>query len=56
MATDTKDLARPAGAAALMELLPSRPRLLGLGEPTHREEALLDLRNDLVRQLVEEEG
>ncbi|MFD3354240.1 erythromycin esterase family protein [Streptomyces fradiae] len=56
MATDTKGLARPAGATALMELLPSRPRLLGLGEPTHGEEALLDLRNDLFRQLVEEEG
>ncbi|WP_374984216.1 erythromycin esterase family protein [Streptomyces fradiae] len=56
MATDTKDLARPAEAAAVMEVLPSRPRLLGLGEPTHREEALLGLRNDLFRQLVEEEG
>ena len=41
-------------AAAVMELLPARPRLLALGEPTHGEDTLLDLRNDLFRQLVEE--
>ncbi|WP_225853657.1 erythromycin esterase family protein [Micromonospora sp. AMSO31t] len=39
-----------------MRLLPARPRLLALGEPTHGEDALLDLRNDLFRQLVEQEG
>lgn len=39
-----------------MRLLPARPRLLALGEPTHGEDTLLDLRNDLFRQLVEQEG
>jgi len=43
-------------AAAVMDLLPARPRLLALGEPTHGEDALLDLRNELFRQLVEQEG
>ncbi|MFG2110043.1 erythromycin esterase family protein [Micromonospora chersina] len=43
-------------AAVVMGLLPARPRLLALGEPTHGEEVLLDLRNDLFRQLVEREG
>ena len=43
-------------AAAVLKLLPGRPRLLALGEPTHGPQALLDLRNDLFRQLVEEEG
>ncbi|WP_030686391.1 erythromycin esterase family protein [Streptomyces globisporus] len=56
MATDIKDTARAVDAAALMGLLPARPRLLALGEPTHGEDALLDLRNELFRQLVEQEG
>ncbi|MFF9851536.1 erythromycin esterase family protein [Streptomyces litmocidini] len=56
MATDIKNNARAVDAAALMGLLPARPRLLALGEPTHGEDALLDLRNELFRQLVEEEG
>ncbi|MEH0981385.1 erythromycin esterase family protein [Micromonospora sp. CPCC 205556] len=43
-------------AAAVMGLLPGRPRLLALGEPTHGEDVLLELRNDLFRQLVEQEG
>ncbi|MGW9193907.1 erythromycin esterase family protein [Micromonospora chersina] len=43
-------------AAAVMGLLPARPRLLALGEPTHGEEVLLHLRNELFRQLVEREG
>jgi erythromycin esterase-like protein len=43
-------------AAAVMALLPARPRLLALGEPTHGEEALLELRNELFRQLVEQQG
>lgn len=54
--TDIKDSARHVGAAAVMRLLPVRPRLLALGEPTHGEDALLDLRNEIFRQLVEEEG
>ncbi|MFD4948289.1 erythromycin esterase family protein [Streptomyces sp. NPDC058239] len=56
MATDIKDVAHAVDAAALMRLLPARPRLLALGEPTHGEETLLDLRNELFRQLVEQEG
>ncbi|MFW3169832.1 erythromycin esterase family protein [Geodermatophilus sp. CPCC 206100] len=43
-------------AATVMGLLPARPRLLALGEPTHGEGDLLELRNDLFRQLVEQEG
>ena len=42
-------------AATVMGLLPARPRLLTLGEPTHGEDVLLELRNDLFRQLVEQE-
>ncbi|MFG2828227.1 erythromycin esterase family protein [Streptomyces sp. NPDC048434] len=56
MATDIKDTAHAVEAAAVMRLLPARPRLLALGEPTHGEDALLDLRNELFRQLVEQEG
>ncbi|MFG2603252.1 erythromycin esterase family protein [Streptomyces sp. NPDC048514] len=56
MATDIKDTAHAVEAAALMRLLPGRPRLLALGEPTHGQDALLDLRNELFRQLVDEEG
>ncbi|MFE6338278.1 erythromycin esterase family protein [Streptomyces sp. NPDC057798] len=56
MATDIKDAAHAVEAAAVMKLLPNRPRLLALGEPTHGEDALLDLRNELFRQLVEQEG
>jgi erythromycin esterase-like protein len=39
-----------------MTLIPGRPRLLALGEPTHGAETLLGLRNALFRQLVEDEG
>ncbi|WP_431980215.1 erythromycin esterase family protein [Streptomyces qinglanensis] len=56
MATDIKDAARAVDAAAVMELLPNRPRLLALGEPTHGEDSLLEVRNTLFRQLVEQEG
>ncbi|MEU6670446.1 erythromycin esterase family protein [Streptomyces sp. NPDC046727] len=56
MATDIKDTAHAVDAAAVMRLLPTRPRLLALGEPTHGEDTLLDLRNELFRQLVEQEG
>ena len=56
MATDIKDTAHAVGAAAVMRLFRARPRMLALGEPTHGEDALLDLRNELFRQLVEEEG
>ncbi|MFH8624228.1 erythromycin esterase family protein [Streptomyces vietnamensis] len=56
MATDIKDTAHPFDAASVTGLLPARPRLLALGEPTHGEDALLDLRNELFRELVEREG
>ncbi|MFK0022685.1 erythromycin esterase family protein [Streptomyces sp. NPDC090798] len=56
MATDIRDTAHVVEAAAVMRLLPARPRLLALGEPTHGEDTLLDLRNELFRQLVEQEG
>ncbi|MDQ0688327.1 erythromycin esterase-like protein [Streptomyces achromogenes] len=56
MATDLTDTARALEAAAVMKLLARRPRLLALGEPTHGEDTLLDVRNELFRQLVEEEG
>jgi erythromycin esterase-like protein len=56
MATDIKETVHAVDAAAVMRLLPARPRLLALGEPTHGEETLLDLRNELFRQLVEQEG
>ncbi|MFE5027844.1 erythromycin esterase family protein [Streptomyces sp. NPDC056656] len=56
MATDIKDTAHAVEAAAVMRLLPAPPRLLALGEPTHGEDALLDVRNELFRQLVEQEG
>jgi erythromycin esterase-like protein len=56
MTAAIKDAAHAVDAAIVMELLPARPRLLALGEPTHGEDVLLDLRNDLFRQLVEREG
>jgi erythromycin esterase-like protein len=31
----------------------TRPRILGLGEPTHQQDVLLELRNDVFRRLVE---
>ncbi|MBW5482190.1 erythromycin esterase family protein [Streptomyces bambusae] len=56
MANDIKHAAHAVDAAAVLGLLPSRPRLLALGEPTHGEDTLLHLRNELFRQLVEQEG
>ncbi|MET9773292.1 erythromycin esterase family protein [Streptomyces sp. NPDC006367] len=56
MVTDIKDSVRAVEAGGLMGLLPARPRLLALGEPTHGEDSLLRLRNELIRRLVEEEG
>ncbi|MFI0453454.1 erythromycin esterase family protein [Actinomadura sp. 6N118] len=51
-----KEAVHVVDAAAVMGLLTARPRLLALGEPTHGENVLLELRNDLFRQLVEQEG
>ena len=55
MTAAIKDAAHVVDVATVMRLLPARPRLLALGEPTHGEDVLLDLRNDLFRQLVEQE-
>lgn len=41
---------------ALLDSLPTRPRLLGLGEPTHGQDGFLRARNRLFRLLVEREG
>ncbi|MCX5308523.1 erythromycin esterase family protein [Streptomyces sp. NBC_00160] len=54
--TDMKETVRPVDAAGLMDLLAARPRLLALGEPTHGEDSLLRVRNELFRQLVVQEG
>jgi erythromycin esterase-like protein len=56
MTAAIKDAAHTVDGATVVRLLPTRPRLLALGEPTHGEDVLLDLRNDLFRQLVEREG
>ncbi|MBX6384217.1 MAG: erythromycin esterase family protein [Microbispora sp.] len=56
MVTDIKDAVYAVDAASVMRLLPARPRVLALGEPTHGEDLLLELRNELFRQLVELEG
>ncbi|MEU5030818.1 erythromycin esterase family protein [Streptomyces milbemycinicus] len=56
MATDIKDTTHAVEAEAVMRLFPARPRLLALGEPTHGEDTLLDVRNEIFRQLVEQEG
>ncbi|MGI5346863.1 erythromycin esterase family protein [Streptomyces sp. CA-250714] len=56
MDADIKATTHAVEAAAVMRLLRARPRLLALGEPTHGEDALLGLCNELFRQLVEQEG
>ncbi|WP_434599762.1 erythromycin esterase family protein [Streptomyces sp. A5-4] len=56
MATDIKDITHAVEASAVMKLFPARPRLLALGEPTHGVDTPLNLRNELFRQLVEQEG
>ncbi|MFH9466310.1 erythromycin esterase family protein [Streptomyces clavifer] len=55
MATGIKDIAHAVEAAAVMGLFTARPHVLALGEPTHGEDSLLDLRNELFRQLVGQE-
>ncbi|MFC9389149.1 erythromycin esterase family protein [Streptomyces venezuelae] len=56
MTTDIKETVHAVEAASVLRLLPARPRVLALGEPTHGEDQLLHMRNALFRQLVEQEG
>jgi erythromycin esterase-like protein len=56
MANHIKDSGHAVDAASVMGLFPSRPRLLALGEPTHGDNTLLQVRNELFRQLIEQEG
>ena len=46
MTAAIKDAVQIADAATVMSLLPAKPRLLALGEPTHGEDDLLNVRND----------
>ncbi|MFI7132664.1 erythromycin esterase family protein [Nonomuraea sp. NPDC050153] len=59
MSSPIRPATLPFGGAALSRLLrslPEPPRLLGLGEAMHGEEALIRLRNEVFRHLVEHEG
>ncbi|MFJ2818061.1 erythromycin esterase family protein [Streptomyces sp. NPDC087294] len=56
MADDLSDLVHAVSASAVLRLLSRAPRVLALGEPTHGEDSLLGVRNELFRELVEEEG
>ncbi|MFD2024774.1 erythromycin esterase family protein [Promicromonospora aerolata] len=56
MVTDIQETTLPIDSPAVGRLFTSRPRLLALGEPTHGADRLLVLRNELFRQLVEQEG
>jgi erythromycin esterase-like protein len=56
MANHIKDSVHAVDAASVMGLFPSRPRLLALGEPTHGDNTLLQVRNELFRQFIEQEG
>ncbi|MFD9167015.1 erythromycin esterase family protein [Streptomyces sp. NPDC059558] len=56
MPIDIKDTAHALDAAALRGPFAARPRLLALGEPTHGEDTLLEVRNELFRQLVAQGG
>ncbi len=52
-------MARPldgAGVSAFLDSLPARPLLLGLGEARHFVEELGEVRNEILRHLVEHEG
>ena len=56
MTATLKDAAHPADATTVIGLFPTRPRLLALGEPTHGEDTLLAVRNDLFAELVDQQG
>ena len=56
MDTDITDSTHAFESASVLGLLSHRPRILALGEPTHGEDTLLHVRNELFQQLVEREG
>lgn len=56
MDLDISDATLPLDAKTIMGLLATKPRLLALGEPTHGEDTLLEVRNELFYELVEHEG
>jgi erythromycin esterase-like protein len=56
MTAGIENTVHPVEAATVLRLLAARPRLLALGEPTHGAGGLLRVRNELFRQLVEQEG
>ncbi|MEV3869677.1 erythromycin esterase family protein [Streptomyces sp. NPDC049906] len=56
MDIDFEDSVGAVDAPTVVKLLPTRPRLLALGEPVHGERAPLDVRNELFRELIEQEG
>jgi erythromycin esterase-like protein len=56
MTASSEELPQVVNSATILSLLPTRPRLLALGEPTHGENTLLDLRNNLFQDLVEQHG
>lgn len=53
---DIKDTVHPLDTASVLGLLPARPQVLALGEPTHGAPDLLGMRNTLFRELVERHG
>ncbi|MEU4408070.1 erythromycin esterase family protein [Streptosporangium sp. NPDC023963] len=56
---DIKDMALPLdgeGVSAFLRSLPAKPLLLGLGEARHFVGELGELRNEIFRHLVEQEG
>lgn len=53
---DIEDTVHPVDAASVLALVPDRPRILALGEPTHGAQDLLRTRNALFRELVEQHG
>ena len=56
MTIDISTAVHPVAAADVLGPLPGRPRVLALGEPTHGENVLLEVRNDLFRQLAVDAG
>lgn len=56
MTIGIRDAAQAVESGAVLGLLSSWPRVLALGEPTHNEDLLLEVRNELFRQLVEDGG